>query len=86
MTDDPTIRARLLRTRIVSSMATDAEKWRFLADNKLTLHTTGDGYMVHYYKADGLGKPPKFYPVSNGKTADEAIEAAMKKWKRKSPV
>ena len=44
---------------------------------KLTLRTdTGDyGYMVHWVRTAGPGEPPKFYPVSNGKTADEAIDA-----------
>ena len=26
-------------------MATDAERWRFLADHKLTLHTDGGEYL-----------------------------------------
>jgi hypothetical protein len=55
---------------------TDAERWRFLADHALTVHTDGEdyGYMVHWCRTSGLGEPPKFYPVSNGKTAEEAID------------
>lgn len=34
-------------------MATDAERWRFMADNRLTLHTSGERYMVHWYRSQG---------------------------------
>lgn len=62
-------------------MPTDAQRWRFLADHKLTLHTDGDGYRVHWVrKGDNPGNPPKFYPVSTGATADEAIDAAIERW------
>jgi hypothetical protein len=66
-------------------MPTDAERWRFLADHGLTLHTDGgfNGYLVHWSRTAGPGEPPKFYPVSNRKTAEEAIDAAIARWKRK---
>jgi len=64
-------------------MPTDAERWRFLADYKLTLHTDGHGYLVHWCRTAGPGEPPKFYPVSNGKTADEAMDNAIARWERK---
>ena len=66
-------------------MPTDAERWRFLADHALTLHTDGgyNGYLVHWCRTSGPGEPPKFYPVSNGKTAEEAIDAAIARWERK---
>ena len=66
-------------------MPTDAERWRFLADHQLTLHTDGgfNGYLVHWCRTGGPGEPPKFYPVSNGKTAEEAIDAAIARWERK---
>lgn len=60
-------------------MATDpdAERWRFLADHKLTLHTAGAGYAVHLVQ---LGNPPEFLPVSTGPTADAAIDAAIARY------
>ena len=66
-------------------MPTDAERWRFLADHMLTLHTDGghDGYMVHWCRTAGPGEPPRFYPVSNGKTAEEAIDRAIERYNRK---
>jgi hypothetical protein len=66
-------------------MPTDAERWRFLADHQLTLHTDGGfyGYMIHWCRTAGPGEPPKFYSVSNGKTAEEAIDAAIARWERK---
>ena len=66
-------------------MPTDAERWRFLADHKLTLHTDGGdyGYMVHWCRTSGPGQPPRFFPVSNGKTADEAIDAAISRYEGK---
>jgi hypothetical protein len=66
-------------------MPTDAERWRFLADHALTLHTDGGdyGYMVHWCRTAGPGQPPKFYPVSNGRTAEEAIDAAIGRWESK---
>lgn len=66
-------------------MPTDAERWRFLADHALTLHTDGGdyGYMVHWCRTGGPGEPSKFYPVSNGKSAEEAIDRAMERYYRK---
>lgn len=58
-------------------MPTDAERWRFLADHKLTLHTDGGDYLTHWCRTVGPGQPPKFYPVSSGATADEAIDVAI---------
>lgn len=57
----------------------DAERWRFLADHKLTLHTAGDEYMVHLVRK---GDPPKFLPVSTGPTADDAVDAAIARYER----
>jgi hypothetical protein len=64
---------------------TDAERWRFLADHALTLHTDGGdyGYMVHWCRTAGPGEPPRFYPVSNGKTAEEAVDRAIQRYQRK---
>ena len=69
----------------VTAMPTDAARWRFLADHGLTLHTDGGdyGYMVHWCRTAGPGQPPRFYPVSNGKTAEEAIDRAMARYNRK---
>jgi hypothetical protein len=69
-------------------MPTDAERWRFLADHKLTLHTdNGDyGYMVHWVRTGGPGQPPRFYPVSTGATADEAIDRAIERYNRKHKI
>ena len=66
-------------------MPSDAERWRFLSDHQLTLHTDGGdyGYMVHWCRTGGPGQPPKFYPVSNGKTPEEAIDRAMARYYRK---
>lgn len=55
----------------------DAERWRFLADNQLTLHTAGDEYNIHLVQKGGT---PKFLPVSRGHTADEAIDAAIARY------
>ena len=41
------------------------------------------GYMVHWCRTAGPGAPPKFYPVSNGVTADEAIDRAVERYNRK---
>ena len=69
-------------------MPTDAERWRFLADHGLTLHTDGGhhGYMVHWCRTSGPGQPPRFYPVANGKTADEAIDRAIERYNRKHGI
>lgn len=64
-------------------MPTDAERWRFVADHKLTLHTDGGNYLVHWVRTGGPGEPPKFYPVSNGRSAEEAIDNAIARYKRK---
>jgi hypothetical protein len=69
-------------------MPTDAERWRFLADHALTLHTDGGdyGYMVHWCRTAGPGQPPKFYPVSNGRTAEEAVDRAIELYNRKHKI
>ena len=67
-------------------MPTDAERWRFLADHRLTLHTDGGDYLVHWCRTGGLGEPPRFYPVSNGRTADEAIDRAIARYNRKHGI
>lgn len=69
-------------------MPTDSERWRFLADHGLTLHTDGGdyGYMVHWCKTAGPGQPPMFYPVSNGRTAEEAIDRAIARYNRKHGI
>jgi hypothetical protein len=64
-------------------MPTDAERWRFLVDHQLTLHTDGGDYLVHWCRYSGPGEPPKFFPVSTGRTADEAVDAAMARYERK---
>src|SRR5450759_3594463 len=62
-------------------MPSDAERWRFLSDHQLTLHTDGGdyGYLVHWCKTAGPGEPPKFYPVSNGATAEQAVDRANRR-------
>jgi hypothetical protein len=67
-------------------MPSDAERWRFLADHRLTLHTDGGDYLVHWLRTAGPGEPPKFYPVSNGKTAEEAIDRAIERHRRKHGI
>jgi hypothetical protein len=64
-------------------MPTDAERWRFVTDHKLTLHTDGGEYLVHWARTGGPGEPPKFYPVSNGSSAEEAIDNAIARYMRK---
>jgi len=69
-------------------MPTDAERWRFLVDHQLTLHTDGGDYgcMIHWCRTAGPGEPPKFYAVSNGNTAEEAIDRAIERYNRKHGV
>ena len=67
-------------------MPTDAERWRFLADHKLTLHTDGGPYMVHWCSTAGPGQPPRFFPISNGATAEEAVDRAISRYNRKHGI
>jgi hypothetical protein len=71
-----------------SPMPSDGERWRFLADHKLTLHTDGGeyGYMVHWCKTAGPGQPPLFYPISTGDTAEEAIDRAIARYNQKHRI
>jgi hypothetical protein len=64
-------------------MPSDADRWRFLADHKLTLHTDGGDYLVHWCRTSGPGEPPRFYPVSNGRTPEEAVDRAIDRYRRK---
>jgi hypothetical protein len=64
-------------------MPTDAERWRFLADHRLTLHTDGGDYLVHWCRVSGPGEPPRFYPVSSGRTPEEAVDRAIERYRRK---
>jgi len=64
-------------------MPSDAERFRFVAEHRLTLHTDGGDYLVHWCRTSGPGQPPKFYPVSNGRTAEEAVDRAIERYNRK---
>jgi hypothetical protein len=64
----------------------DADRFRFLATHKLTLHTNGEHYMVHYCRTQGPGMPPIYYPVSNGGSAEEAIDRAIERYNRKHGI
>ncbi len=64
-------------------MPSDAERWRFVADHLLTLHTDGNGYLVHWCRTSGPGEPPRFYPVSDGPTAEEAVDRAIARYNQK---
>jgi hypothetical protein len=56
----------------------DAERWRFLADHKLTLlHTAGGDCRVNLVRS---GEPPKILPVSTGPTAESAIDSARARY------
>lgn len=68
-----------------SDMPSDAERFRFLSDHRLTLHTDGgeSGYLVHWCRTSGPGQPSKFYPVSNGATAEEAVDRAIARYEEK---
>ena len=66
-------------------MPSDAERWRFLADHELTPHTDG-GITATWctgFGSAGPGPSPDFHPVSNGATADEAIDRAMERYNGK---
>lgn len=67
-------------------MPSDADRFRFLADRRLTLHTDGNDYMVHFCRTQGPGKPPIYYPVSNGNSAEEAIDRAIERYNRKHGI
>jgi hypothetical protein len=69
-------------------MPSDAERWRFLSKHALTLHTDGGdyGYMVHWGRTGGPGEPPQFFRISNGRTAEEAIDRAIVRYNRKHGV
>lgn len=67
-------------------MPSDADRFRFLASHKLTLHTNGKDYMVHFCRTQGTGTPPIYYPVSNGASAEEAIDRAIERYNRKHGI
>jgi hypothetical protein len=56
---------------------TDAERWRFLADQKLSLHTAGDECRVNLVRK---GAPPEILAVAVGRTPDEAVDAAIARY------
>jgi hypothetical protein len=64
----------------------DGERFRFLAEHKLTLHTNGEHYMVHYCRSQGPGIPPLYYRVSNGASAQEAIDRAIERYNRQHGI
>lgn len=65
-------------------MRTDADRWRFLADNSLALgRFKGGCFVVHFQPAARPDAPSNFYPVATAATPDEAIDAAIERWERK---
>ena len=67
-------------------MPTDAERWRFLADNNLTLgRSPGRCFVAHYAEPESpaQGRHGKITPIADGATADEAIDLAIERWEKK---
>lgn len=71
-------------------MATDAERFRILADLKLSI-TWYDKKVVVFWRGEGKpGQPGGYLPVAEGATLDEAADEAIrrhqeKKARRKAP-
>lgn len=51
--------------------------------HKLTLHSDGGDYLVHWVRTGGPGEPPRYYPVSNERSAEEAIDNAIARYQLK---
>jgi hypothetical protein len=54
-----------------------------ITSSRFTLTVAIMGYMVYWCRTGGPGEPPKFYPVSNGRTAEEATDRAIERYNRK---
>jgi hypothetical protein len=67
---------------MLTSMSTDPERLRFVANHNVTLRTEDGDYLVHAVRAGGPSKSPKFYPVSHGRSANGAIDNAIARYKR----
>jgi hypothetical protein len=67
-------------------MPTDAERWRFLADNSLVLNRDArQGVSImHYQSPDGSAFAAKYRSVATGNTADEAIDNAIARWAKQA--
>lgn len=57
-----------------------------MADHRLTLHTDGGDYLVHWCRTAGPGEPPRLYPVSTGRTPEEAVDNAIRRYNRKHGI
>jgi hypothetical protein len=55
-------------------MSSDAERFRFLADHRLTLTTAGDECRVQLVRKAAR---PTILPISVGATPDDAVDAAI---------
>jgi hypothetical protein len=64
-------------------MPTDAERFRFLAEHKLSVTWTNDGASIFWRGKDEPGKPGVYFPVASARTLEEAVDAAIARWERK---
>lgn len=64
-------------------MRSDDERFRFLAEYKLSVTWHADGVSIFWRGKDMPGEPGKYFPVSSGKTLGEAVDVAIARWERK---
>lgn len=64
-------------------MRTDAERFRFLEEFKLSVTRTNDGASIYWRGQDEPGKPGGFYSIASGRTLEEAVDNAIARWERK---
>ena len=64
-------------------MRTDAERFAFLQEHRLSVTVTNDGVSIYWRGKDEAGKPGGFYSIASGPTLAAAVDAAMLRWERK---
>ena len=67
-------------------MYTDEQRFRFMEEHKLSVTWYDDGASIFWRGRAEPGKPGAYFPVSRGRTLEEAIDTAIARWERQHGV
>jgi hypothetical protein len=64
-------------------MPTNEERFRFLAQFRLSVTWNNDSVSLMWRGTDRPGHPGQYRPIANAPTLEEAVDVAIARWERK---
>lgn len=62
---------------------TDADRFRFFAEYRLSVTWTEDSVSVFWRGRPAPGQPGAYFPISTAPTLREAVDLVIERWERK---